>query len=347
MQIPIDLETITKNNLKKIINCYCRECVGFKDLIPSAPEQIKINEIFTNEWTCICMGCCDKKLAEIYGYVKFYENRKYFNEDKFKYNMMNKYGRSWFTSPRNSCIEPHFENDYVSKYLINFYKLPKNQDEIDKIIQEYIDFCSKVVDIKCIYIHYNVECCNSIQCYCLDENFEPKEDVEQIKVNINNINIIVYKDLKINGCLPYKQIKVWHEYYEVDGEDGGGYLYVEDMPYKEMYNDIELIKKICYYGEYSGYKLIYTPLSKHSEYLGPTIINNFSPCREDSFASKIIKYRNFDNNFKKLSKQERNDYYSVIDQYCYECNKYRGACFGHDIPDEDEYKSICGSAVWV
>jgi hypothetical protein len=52
----------------------------------------------------------------------------------------------------------------------------------------------------------------------------------------------------------------------------------------------------------------------------------------NGLAQFINKYRGFDP--KDLQSDERTLYYKIIDIYCYDCNKYKYNCIGHDI---DEY----------
>ena len=100
----------------------------------------------------------------------------------------------------------------------------------------------------------------------------------------------------------------------------------------------EIIFKICYYGEYKGYTLeqIYHNTAHIREPMLPIYMEG------EGIAETIIDYRNYTNKeiIETFDKEMRDKIFKVLDMYCRNCHKYKGACLGHEYPERNEFENI-------
>jgi hypothetical protein len=250
--------------LNKLVNCYCADCVGYTENIPTAPKLIELDDHCSE--SCLCADC-------------------------MKFNI--------------DIIESH--------PIIEFKEI-------------------NTTSLTCMCFNCVYECIANTFLDDMDMNIYKKVKKLGWKFNYNicGINIIEKKGVRI-GVYEFKKYTYSDDYCWI-------HLESDDFLYADLFQNYDFVKKICYYKEYRGFKLNYGDDEYEDE-----IIDVSSPCQDDSLANRIIVYRSFCNDdisFRELSNEERQEYYSIIDQYCYECNKYKGACLGHEYPDQDEFKYV-------
>ncbi len=90
----------------------------------------------------------------------------------------------------------------------------------------------------------------------------------------------------------------------------------------------ELLKttiKTCYYGEYRGNRAFI-----NQEGSWEIISSEGAPHDDYSIANIIIQHRGLTNE-QIIKKKFVRDPFTILDQWCYECEKYKGACLGHSV----------------
>jgi hypothetical protein len=319
------IELVVKQALAKIINCYCKECVGDID-IPTAPKLISFDDTkLMNPNGCMCFDC----IKELYPDLNYKSCAR-----SYEYKDIS---TSEFTCWCNGCFG-HI-NGYDCK--VEEFKLDVVYKTI-KISRRYINdqFTSGLQKLKDSYI-FTVHTSISDKYYSISSDSEVWKAIRGGDVDIIDIvDELSHDMLKIGrGRVVYyeswsdfaKESKIiaWAE-YSTSHHRFRPYR----IPYEIAYDE-EFIKKVLYYGEYRGYR--------HNKYvisgpLLPVLVFDEIPWGDMTFMMLIDYFRSA--KVEDLDQRGIDCYHKVKAQYCFECNKYIGACLGHEIPDRDEYKYI-------
>lgn len=341
-------EILVKRFFKKIVRCYCYECVQeyhnelgltftYKPNWKETALQLYFNN-YINECSKYgkCSECDIKYEFNILNAISQWDGIWPYSYTLLKYELFD-FNTNSLLCPCDDCVNNYYagyitEDDiaWYETYIIDKCRMDDNYGWIP--IFTYNLICGHIDNILNGYIwdHYMDYRKNTIEwksneldtreysCWCQDciapinDSYKPPT-ISYPKVYVENGHIYaLYADKKYKVCQPLSKIKL----------------------------SLDIIQKIVYYKKYIGF------IFKINYYNNKIYISNdigtYHTGDDSRYKSVpyeyIIQYAIED--VSKLHDGDREIYYKIIDQFCYECNKYKGACLGHVYPDIDEFKNI-------
>ena len=306
--------------LKKVIRCYCFDCVK--------PENYKSPDKFysykeENLIKCPCDECCHSYNKNLIIIKDF--------EQKLEYNCC-----------CFDCIKPEH---YKTPDLIYFDDIILKTTPMKKYMWAYNNENLKNIDDKKMW---NVSSRRSYLKtkdnvdYVYSNDFfkakfiypNPDYTIDKKKLETVYFEYFGVKKFKFWFDISYEKLKqiLWHYYYT---------RYFKGLL---KYDSIYGYEPYILYDKYVEYGVrLYRFDPNGTSYNDKINIMylNFDYDFPDIAAIDIIKYRNITNKeMKKSGNFDINTYNKVRDIWCYECEKYKGACLGHEYPDPDEFKFV-------
>ncbi len=343
--------------LRKIVNCYCYECVNGQEYVPLPTSSLaaRVSDLYI--WNgCPCDECCHSyeksdvptnvcKESCVIGQFdcmcfdcvqpKNYQTPelRYFDDIVVKKVAFEKY---MYTD----CLYYSVESDEVKyKYFIDIQKFDELCESflVEKFSKEKIlnRFSSKLKN-----------------CY-------PAIDLPYKRVHCKKCNLILDDRLYVDlGNLTWQQ-STSSEYLSKENKNQ---FWSNDCPmivkgtiYKgscremkiDEYNDMLLdikpktIQNIYWHGEFKGLQCKKYSSDIVSTHTHRSQINQW---KQITFAERLLAYKDPEFDFYKCIETDLDKYYNKykLHQYCFECNKYAGCCIpsDHEYPEPDEYKYV-------
>lgn len=301
----------SKRIAEKLVNCYCADCLG-RSALGSAPRIFEENDgKLTNPDGCMCQACLKREHfnSNLKPIMEFADYADFKDLSCCCIDCMN-YGV--YAPPK--LPECKIERLYKTFCPLDVIWLKNSYEGSVRIwsegrwlfgtlIRYTYEYANKNIHVlrKSINFKYN-------GLHCFDRTLQEFNKIEKFQFSEREI------------------------FY--DGK-------LVKSPSNEKLSD-ETIFKICYYGEYKGYTSIIYGLNIS------ILVGIFSKKRLRKFCidvrhgETIIEFRGKTNEeiIKSHSLLWRNRIFAILDQWCYECEKYKGACRGHEILEDPIEKKI-------